>query len=152
MIPIAANRRSCAGPTPGSSRTGAGASTPAASAPSTAKPRGLSRPAAILASSRLAASPIETVMPTSLSISRASRASTTAGGAPCSAAVPERSSTASSIESGWTSGVSRSISRRTWREAAEYFEKSGGITTASGHRRRARNIGMALRTPDSRAT
>ena len=48
--------RASTGPMPGSRRTGSGASSDAASAaPITAKPRGLSRPAAILASNRLAA-------------------------------------------------------------------------------------------------
>ena len=45
------------------------------------------------------------------STSRAKRASTTAGGAPCSASVPARSSTASSIDSGCSSGVSLAIMR-----------------------------------------
>ncbi len=86
VIPCAASRRARAGPTPGSSRTGSVASSVAASAaPITAKPRGLSRPAAIFAISRLAASPMDTVTPTVASTSRANRASTTAGGAPCSA-------------------------------------------------------------------
>ena len=106
-MPSVSSLRASAGPMPGSSRTGSGASKAAASlAPITAKPRGLSRPAAILASSRFGARPIETVTPTSASTSRAKRASTTAGGAPCSASVPARSSTASSIDSGCTSGVS----------------------------------------------
>lgn len=70
-----------------------------------------------------------------------------AAGAPCRASVPDRSSTASSIDSGWTRGVSLFSSARTWREAAVYFEKSGFITTASGQARNALNIGMALFTP-----
>ncbi len=53
---------------------------------------------------------METVTPTWCSTARAKRASTTAGGAPCSASVPARSSTASSIDSGCTSGVRSCIS------------------------------------------
>ena len=88
--PAAASRRAIAGPTPGSKVTGSGASKAAASAaPITAKPRGLSRSAAILASRRFGASPTETVTPTSRSTSSAKRASTAAGGARCSAAVPD---------------------------------------------------------------
>ena len=104
--------RARAAPTPGSSRTLSGASRDAASSASiTVKPRGLPRPAAIFAISRFAARPIETVMPTCCSTALAKRASTTAGAAPCRASVPARSSTASSIDSGCTSGVSSFIKR-----------------------------------------
>jgi hypothetical protein len=91
------------------------------------------------------------VIPTSRSTARANRASTTAGGAPCNACVPDRSSAASSIDSGCTSGVSLPISARIRRATALYFAKSGRITTASGQAARALNIGIALRTPCSRA-
>ena len=152
-MPWAASRRASVGPMPGSRRTGSGASSDAASlAPITAKPRGLSRPAAIFASSRLAARPIDTVTPTVASTSRAKRASTMAGGAPCSASVPARSSTASSIDSGCSSGVSVAIMARICRPTATYLAKSGRITTASGQAFSALNIGMALRTPYIRAT
>ena len=141
-----------AGPTPGSTETGCGASQAAASpAPITAKPRGLSRSAASLAISRFAASPIETVTPTSRSTASAKRASTTAGGAPCNASVPARSSTASSMDSGCTSGVSASIRARMRRPSISYFAISGLITTASGQAASALNIGIALRTPLVRA-
>ena len=150
--PAASSRRASAGPTPGRIVTGCGASQAAASAaPTTAKPRGLSRSAASLPSSRLGARPIETVTPTCVSTARAKRASTAAGGARCSASVPVRSSTASSIDSGCTSGVSASISSRIRRAAATYFAISGLMTTASGQSRSALNIGIALRTPVVRA-
>ena len=137
---------------PGSSRTGSPASQPAASAvPMTLKPRGLSRPAAIFASSRFGARPTETVTPTSRSTLAAKRASTIAGGAPCSAWVPARSSAASSIDSGCTNGVRLAIRSRIWRDTAVYLAKSGRITTASGQAFSALNIGMALRTPEIRA-
>ena len=66
--------------------------------------------------------------------------------------MPAMSSTASSIESGCISGVRRAMSARTCLAAAEYFAKSGRITTASGQAASALNIGMALRTPYIRAT
>jgi len=118
VMPSAASRRSIAGPMPGNSATGSPARSCAVSSPSTAKPRGLSHPAASFARSRLRAKPIETVTPTSCSTRRAKRASTAAGGAPCSASVPDRSSTASSIESGCTSGVRSRIRSRIRRAAA----------------------------------
>jgi hypothetical protein len=55
------------------------------------------------------------------------------------------------MESGCTSGVSSSISARMRRAAATYFAMVGRTTTASGQRRSALNIGMALRTPEARA-
>jgi hypothetical protein len=147
-MPWDASRRASAGPMPGSRRTGSGANHAAASAaPITAKPRGLSRPAAIFASSRFGASPTDTVSPRAASTARAKRASTIAGGAPCSASVPVRSSTASSIDKGCSNGVSRAIMPRICRPTATYFAKLGRITTASGHAFSALNIGMALRTP-----
>ena len=151
-MPIAANRFTIAGPTPGKIPTGSGARTPGASAPKTKNPRGLPRSAASFASSRLPASPIEIVTPTSASTRRDNRFNIIAGGAPCSAAVPDISSTASSIDNGRTSGVSASISRLISRETATYFAIFGRITTACGHNFSALNIGMALRTPYSRAT
>ncbi len=64
-MPMPSSLRASAGPTPGSRRTGSGASKAAASAaPITAKPRGLLRSTAIFASSRFGARPIETVTPT----------------------------------------------------------------------------------------
>ena len=84
-------------------------------APSTAKPRGLSRSDAILARNLLQESPIETVMASFFSTSMAKRASTLAGESPCSRSVPERSRKASSIDNGSTSGVKASIIWRTSR-------------------------------------
>jgi hypothetical protein len=109
------------------------------------------RLAASFAISRLAANPTETVTPTSRSTAWAKRASTAAGGALCKASVPRKSSTASSMESGCTSGVSVSIMPRIRAPSWAYLAISGLITTASGQAARALNIGMALRTPESRA-
>jgi hypothetical protein len=105
----------------------------ASAAPITEKPRGLSRSEAILARNLLAARPTETVMPTSRSISACSRASTRAGGPPCSRSEPDRSSQASSSDSGWTRGVSASSLAMIRALSARYLAKSGLMTTASGH-------------------
>ena len=51
------------------------------------------------------------------------------------------------METGSTSGVSSSISRRTSRPTSRYFSMSGLITTACGQAFSALNIGMAERTP-----
>ena len=55
------------------------------------------------------------------------------------------------MESGSTSGVVDSISSRTSSPALRYFAMFGGITTASGQSFSALNIGIAERTPESRA-
>jgi hypothetical protein len=47
------------------------------------------------------------------------------------------------METGSTSGVSSSMSRRTSRPTALYLSMSGGMTTACGQALRALNIGMA---------
>ena len=94
---------------------------------------------------------MEIVTPTWVSTALANRASTAAGGALCNCPVPDRSTTASSMDSGWTSGVRSAIKARIARAASVYLEKSGGITTASGQAASALNMGMALRTPCIRA-
>ena len=38
------------------------------------------------------------------------------------------------------------------RETSRYAVKSGGMSTASGHRRRARDVGIADPTPNARAS
>ncbi len=120
--PSRAKRAWLALPTPKMNVTGFSARKAAASPPpSTAKPRGLSRSDAILARNLLQDSPIETVMPIVRSTSAAKRASDFAGLAPCSRSVPARSRKASSIDSGSTSGVSRSIACRTSRPDARIF-------------------------------
>ena len=91
-------------------------------------------------------------MPISASIRRARRASVAAGAARCSRPVPERSSTASSIETGSTAGVTSASSARTSRLTAPYFRMSGRTTAASGQARSAWNIGIAERTPKARAS
>ena len=66
---------------------------------------------------------------------------------PCSRPVPVRSRKASSIDSGSTSGVKARILARTARPTSTYLAMLGLITTASGQRRMASNIGMAERMP-----
>ena len=102
---------------------------------------------AILARNLLADRPIDTVMPRSRSTWLAKRASTLAALMPCSRSVPVKSRKASSIDSGSTSGVSANIALRTARPAWTYFAMFGLITTASGQRRLASNIGIAERMP-----
>ena len=109
-MPDAFSRATAALPRPNSTDTGCGASQAAALSISTAKkPLGLSRSDAIFASDLVPLSPIETVMPISSRIPRCRRTSASAGGQPCRDSVPARSRKASSIDSGWTSGVSASM-------------------------------------------
>ena len=90
-------------------------------------------------------------MPISSSISACRRVKTSAGEPPCRRSDPARSTQASSSDSGCTSGVSASSLAMMRALSARYLENSGGMITASGQSRRAWNIGMAERTPDSRA-
>ena len=64
---------------------------------------------------------------------------------------PDTSRNASSRESASTSGVTWRKFSITEEETAVKVANSGGITTACGHSRRARVIGIAERTPYSRA-
>jgi len=59
---------------------------------------------------------------------------------------------ASSSESGSTSGVTDRKISNTCFDTLRYFEKSGATITSSGHRRTARDIGSAERTPKRRAS
>ena len=65
---------------------------------------------------------------------------------------PETSRNASSTDSGSTNGVTSRKICMTTRDAAEYSLKSGGRKIAEGHKRRACAPGIALRTPNSRAS
>ena len=116
----------------------------------TTTPSGLARRLASLATATVLATPTEQVMPCSSAI-RARICSAMAYGDPSRRTDPDTSRNASSIDSASTSGV-------TWRkvsitdgETALKVAKSGGITTACGHSRRARVIGIAERTPSRRA-
>ena len=109
-MPDALSRATAALPRPNSTDTDCGASQAAALSISTAKkPSGLSRSDAIFASDLVPLSPIETEMPISSRIPCCRRTRASAGGQPCRDSVPARSRKASSIDSGWTSGVSASM-------------------------------------------
>jgi len=99
----------------------------------------------------LAASPAEAVRPVSARIRRLiSR--TASGAGPNSDAVPVRSTNASSTETGSTSGEKSPRIPMIWREAPAYLSMSTGRKTPSGHRRAALPIGIADRTPKTRAS
>ena len=74
------------------------------------------------------------------------------GGSPWVRPAPATSRKASSRESGSTSGVTERRIAMTDRLAASYASKRGGRKTASGQRRRARALGMALCTPNALAS
>ena len=148
MKPDFASDAANAGPTPGRIVTGLSARKAcASSAPITEKPRGLSRSEAILAKTLLGARPTEIVSPVSCSIRACTFARVRAGAPPCRRSEPERSTHASSRLRGCTRGVSeRSVSMMR-PDSKTYFEKSGRMTTASGHSFSALYIGMAERGP-----
>ena len=77
--------------------------------------------------------------------------SVSAAPAPFDGSQPLRSRKASSIDSGSTSGVSAIIRVRISRPTRAYLAMSGGSTTAFGQSARARDIGIAERTPKVRA-
>jgi hypothetical protein len=106
---------------------------------------------ASLAISFVGATPTEQATPISSRTSRRIRWPI-AGGVPNSRTAPATSRNASSSAIGSTSGVTdRRISRKRL-ECARYDSKSGGRKTASGHSRRARTEGIALRIPNRRAS
>ena len=70
----------------------------------------------------------------------------------CNFSVPLKSRKASSIDMGSICGVVSIIRVRTLRPAILYFSMFGGMTTALGQSFRASNIGIAERTPLTRAT
>ena len=72
-------------------------------------------------------------------------------GEPSRRVEPRTSRKASSIDTTSTSGVTRRKFSSTERETEANTSKSGAITTAVGHSRRARVIGNADRTPYDRA-
>ena len=73
-------------------------------------------------------------------------------GSPDRASQPVMSTNASSTLRGSTSGEKAPRVRITTRETARYRSKRGGRTIACGQRRRASAIGIALPTPDGRAS
>lgn len=114
-------------------------------------PSGLARRLASLATDTEAATPTEQVMPCS-SWMTARSCSAICRGVPSRRMEPRTSRNASSRESTSTSGVTRRKFSITEDETWPNTSKSGAITTAWGHRRRARVVGIAERTPYRRAT
>ena len=151
-IPSARSRFAVTGPTPHSASTGRrcrNAST--RSAGMTVRPSGLSQSEAIFAKNLLGAAPAETVSSTSSRIHCFSRRATVvASGSSQRLRVTSRY--ASSSESGSTSGVTERYMSKMRFDISRYRPKSGGTTTRSEHRRTARAIGIAERTPNCRAS
>ena len=116
----------------------------------TTTPSGLARRLASLATDTVAATPTEQVMPCSSWIVARS-CSAISRGDPSRRVDPRTSRNASSSESTSTSGVTRRKLSITEEETCPNVSKSGGTTTACGHSRRARVIGIAERTPYCRA-
>ena len=77
---------------------------------------------------------------------------TASSGLPKSDSVPVRSTKASSTETGSTSGEKSARIAMTWTDTRWYFCMSTGRKAPSGHRRAARPIGIAERTPNLRAS
>ncbi len=103
-----------------------------------------------LATDGEAATPTEQVTPCS-SWTTARSSSAIWSGEPSRRVEPRTSRNASSSESTSTSGVTRRKVSITEPETEEKTSKSGATTTACGQSRRARVIGIAERTPYSRA-
>jgi hypothetical protein len=116
----------------------------------TTTPSGLAHRLASLAMVIDPATPTEQVMPCSSWIV-ARRCSAISTGVPSRRVEPRTSRKASSSESTSTSGVTRRKFSITEEDTVMKVSKSGAITTASGHIRRARVIGSAERTPVLRA-
>ena len=130
-------------------RAGGGAWSPP-TAGTTNTPSGLARRLASLATVTDAATPTEQVMPcSSWIVARSCSAIST--GEPSRRVEPRTSRNASSSESTSTSGVTRRKFSITDDETVANVSKSGGTTSASGHSRRARVIGIPERTPYARA-
>jgi len=116
----------------------------------TTRPSGLARRLASLATDTDAATPTEQVMPcSSWMVARSKEA--ISRGEPSRRVEPRTSRNASSSETTSTSGVTRRKFSITEDDTVLNVSKSGAITTACGHIRRARVIGSAERTPYWRA-
>jgi hypothetical protein len=99
----------------------------------------------------VAATPTEQLMPCSSAI-RVRSCSATCAGLPSRRRAPDTSRNASSSDIASTSGVTDRKVSITAADTAVKSRKSGWITTACGHSRRARIPGMADRTPCARAS
>ena len=117
----------------------------------TSMPSGLQRADATLATNFVGATPTLQVSPSSRE-TRSRICSAITAGRPWARTAPDTSRNASSSESGSTSGVTSRRIAITALDAAVYAARSGRTTTAPGHSRNARVIGIALRTPYLRAS
>ncbi len=97
------------------------------------------------------ARPADAVSPVSARIRRLISA-TASGAGPKSEAVPVRSTNASSTETGSTSGEKSPRMAMICLDARTYLSMSTGRKTPPGQRRAAFEIGMADRTPKTRAS
>ncbi len=143
-----------AGPTPGRVRTGIGASS-SRSVPGSisTRPSGLASSEAIFASIFDAASPTDPVSPVTLRMSSRSRSPARRADAESWATPPaSRSTNASSRLSGSTSGDRARNSAMTWSLIERYREKRGDRYAALGASLRAWAVGIADRTPKTRAS
>ena len=139
-------------PTPHSALTGSGCrNSTTRSTGTTMSPSGLARDEASFATNLVPATPTEQVTPCSSWI-RARMCSAIVVGEPSRRTVPATSRKASSSDSGSTSGVTERKTAMTLSETWVYSRWSGRRTTACGHSRRARVIGIAECTPKRRAS
>ena len=106
---------------------------------------------ASFATNLLGPTPTLTVRPSSVLVAvRMARAM--AGPSPCRSRLPVTSTKASSTLSASTSGEKRPrMSMKRWL-SSEYRSKRGGATMACGQSESARDMGMALRQPNVRAS
>ena len=145
-------RASATGPTPHSRATGSGSRKPRTSPGFTSyRPSGFAESLAIFATIFTGAMPTETASPVSARTSRRSRTATSRAG-PNSRCVPVRSRNASSSESPSSAGVKRAKIAKMRLLSRAYLAMSPRKNTPSGQSRRASKPGIALRTPNTRAS
>ncbi len=151
-IPRSRSLRAVTGPTPHNASTGNDRRNGSTrSGAITVSPSGLCHPDAILARNLFGATPAEAVSPVFARISSLSlRATVMPSVSPHTFSVTSKY--ASSSESGSTSGVTDRNNPNTCCDTVRDFEKSGGTMTSDGHRRTARAIEIAERTPNALAS
>jgi len=115
------------------------------------QPSGFATPLATLARNFVRATPTVTVSPTSSRAEARSRAAMCSA-VPTTLRMPPTSRKASSTDSPSTSGVVRANSSNTAWLASTYAAMRGSTTTASGHRRRASERLIPVRTPHACAS
>ena len=151
-MPAARSLAAVFGPTPQSASTGCSCRNRSMrSGEMTVNPSGLFQPEAIFARNLFGATPADAVSAVASRILAFSlRATSTPSGSPHAFSVTSRY--ASSSDSGSTSGVTVRKISKTCRDTSPYLAKFGGRITSSGQSRTARDIGIADRTPNFRAS